>query len=207
MDTNQQENPGKDDQDREAMKLSDPKCRYESSAIYENPQTGQRFEITTSSRDEESLRNFHEAEIRLWCEVKPSDASQPPQSDPDIRVYKDENEEEPAVTFKIDVLDAGGIEPPYIVAFNIDPLISAANRTSPQSYSYFSTTWIKVNLHADEGEMDAKLWHDSSSKRNSFANPGNANAELTDGSGSPANFYLLIKGTGQFDLSGEYHTS
>jgi hypothetical protein len=207
MNTNQPENAGKDDQALEVVKFGDPECRYESRAIYENPQTGHRFEITISSRDEKSLNNFHEEDIRLWLEVKPSDASQQPEPDPDRKVYEYEDEGEPAVTFAIDVLDAGGIEPPYIVAFRIDPLISNANQTSPQTYLFFSTQWIKVNLHADQGNMDARLRHGTRLKRINFANPGVANVALIDSSGSPTNFYLIIRGGGQFDLSGEFYTS
>jgi hypothetical protein len=207
MGTNQQQNQGKEDGALEALEFSDPECVYESSAIYENPQTGHRFKVTTSSRDEESLRNFHEAEIQLWLEVKPGDTSQPPELDPEVKVYEDEDEEEPAVTFEIDVLDAGEIEPPYIVAFSIDPSINNANRTSPQYYSFYSTRWIRVNLHADQGNMNARLRRGSRSKQSNFANPGVTHTALTDGAGSPTTFRLSITGTGRFDLSGEYRTS
>jgi hypothetical protein len=206
MGENPQENPVLGDKTPLDVEFSTPACRYESISFYQNPETGQVFKLTASSPEEEALNNFLEPGFLVWLEVRPGDDSQAPEPEGDS--YEEmEFEEQPLVTFEIEVLEAAGIEPPYIVAFYIDPPISAANKTSPQSYTFRSTKWVQVNLHADSGNMLAKLRRGGSTKQANFNRAANVNVALTNSSGSPTTFRLNITGDGRFDLAGQYLTS
>lgn len=207
-------NPGDQRPQLDALEFSEPRCRYESTAVYKNPDTGQVFKIVARGLEQESVANFMR-QLKVRLEVKPGDAAPPPdvgqvptyQVDQLQASQKQEKPtEEPAVACEIEVVDSGDIQPPFIVDFQIDPSINRANQLAPQGFDFYSTTWIRVTIHADEGSMDASL-ENGVSKFTSVDAEGLTMDTLSGSSGDPTTFFLYIDGEGQFDLSGQYSTS
>jgi hypothetical protein len=193
------------------VQFSPPKCLYQSIATYTNPKTGHVFELTASGRDPEVISGYTES-LKVTLEVRPDDpnwtlpAQDPPSPAYQKRGVKKKESQEPAITLEIEVVDAGKLEPPFIVDFVLDPPIDEPNRTSPHTYSYQSTTQIQVTIHADHGDLNADLSGGPVPSGTGVSNPGNASDSLSGTSGSATTFSLSIQGTGQYDLSGSYRT-
>lgn len=185
--------------------FSEPTCRCESQAVYTNPATGQVFQLTADGGDAETLKTFLDG-LKVYFAAKPG--GEPPFEEEKQAAYSSEerySEEPPAITLKVEVLDTAGIEPPYTVDFAIDPLISVANRLSPQSFT-FTGRWISVWIHADDGNMNASLGGVSFPRFTSVTENGSALGSMAGSApgGNLSSFTVAVSGSGVFDLSGSY---
>lgn len=186
--------------------FSEPACRCESQAVYTNPDTGQVFQLTAGGADPQVLKTFLDG-LKVSFVVKPGSA-EPPFEEEEQSAYGSEEHypgEPPAITLKVDVLDTAGIEPPYTVDFAIDPVISVANRLSPQSFTY-SGRWISVFVHADDGSMNTSLSGVSFPRFTFVAKNGPALRSMAGSSpgGNVGWLTVSVSGSGTFDLSGSY---
>jgi hypothetical protein len=190
--------------DTKVVTFSDPVCRYESSADYTNPQTGQSFRIIAAGPDQEGVANFIQ-KIQVYLEVKPDEPLSPPENLKESESQPSErDDEQPLVTFEVQVIDSGKIDPPFIVDFEIDPPINQVSRTAPQSYAFYSASQVSVTIHANSGNLTASLSGGGPTSRTNVSSPGDPIHSLFGNSNSPKTFFLNVNGQGNFDLSGSY---
>ncbi len=186
--------------------------QYEAAAVYHNDK-GQVFLIAASSPDLEAAQAYI-GKLRVFLDVVPG--SDMPETVSEATPGKSRAEQfnktnlARAVSVRIQVLEAGGIEPPYTVRFVIDPDISVTD-SGVHSYNY-TARWISVTVTANAGSQRARLNRGSStvagpvSVDNLPETAVSRSRQLDGSAGGAVIFTVTLTGSGNYTLSGSYGT-
>lgn len=120
------------------LEYFDPKRRFESTGTITNEE-GQKLEIRVNGEDQDRVREYL-AEVRIAFLVQPDSEELPePEEDPseeydiydvktmamlDKKFREVERHPELDLEIELDVVEAPGLEPPYVLEILIDPKIS-----------------------------------------------------------------------------------
>jgi len=184
--------------------FSAPQCRFESVARFANDK-GQEFFMVVRGYDEQPVKDFI-AEVKVYFEVQPDrqlHESDEPSDSEKLELRKDGFE------IFFGATKADGIDPPYILHFEIDPPIQNGE---VQPYWFTDLTFASVTIRAVQRTIRADLfqggrWVDGrtvDAKLGGFPPTGTVDEPVT--AGESTSFYLTATGrenNSRYSLNGD----